>query len=226
MTISQRHGAAIDHELLRALGLSIDILLEALQYTHQVLDQVDYTLCSSGGERLASLLELANVSAIVGNLFRRGISIASNGAFQANKPHTYPDLLAVAPGTRDIEIKVALETNKPKGHLIKPGPHVTVRYVLADDMGQYKRGKEARGNVVWIWEIRVGILEEDHFNFSNTAGDSGKTAVINALGMAALSPVFVDMKKCPHSPKGRNSLALVTLLRSQAAYSGHLRPQP
>ena len=46
------------------------------------------------------------------------------------------------------------------------------------------------------------MLEETHFNFNNTEGDSGKTAVINALGMTTLVPVFVDLAKCPYSAKG------------------------
>ena len=94
-------------------------------------------------------------------------------------------------------IKVALENNKPKGHLVKPGPHLTLRYVLTNEDGVYIRGKEFRGTVPWIWEIKIGELSESHFNFSNTAGDSGKTAVINAAGMNALTTVFFDRTRCP-----------------------------
>ena len=107
----------------------------------------DHTLVSSDSDRLADLIELANLSAIVGNLFRRGIATVSNGTFKANRPHTFPDLLANAPGARDLEIKVALEANNPKGHLVKPGPHLTVRYVLADENGTFVRGTDSRGDV-------------------------------------------------------------------------------
>ena len=203
MTDDVHHGAVIHQDILVELGLSATVVREAIQYTHRVLDLIDAGLFEASGDRLASLIELANLSAIVGNLFRSGVAKASGGAFTANSPHTFPDLLAVNPDGLDIEIKVALENNNPKGHLVKPGPHITVRYVLANEKGQYKRGNSNRGDVPWIWEVRVGMLEEAHFNFSNTEGDSGKTAVINALGMTTLVPVFVDLAKCPYSAKGQ-----------------------
>ena len=46
---------------------------------------------------------------------------ASNGVFRKNGPHKYPDLLADRLDAANVEIKVALEDNKPKGHLAKPG---------------------------------------------------------------------------------------------------------
>ena len=196
------------------LELSTTVIREAIQSTHRVLDLIDKSLVEASGDRLTSLIELANLSAIVGNLFRSGVAKASGGAFTANNPHTFPDLLAVDPDGLDIEIKVALETNNPKGHLVKPGPHITVRYVLANEEGQYRRGSSNRGDVPWIWEVRVGMLEEAHFNFSNTEGDSGKTAVINALGMTTLVPVFIDLAKCPYSANGQ------TYSRLAAAHSG------
>ena len=217
------HGKVICHHILEEFGLRTEIIRGAIQYTHEVLDRIDKTLMEAGGDRLGSLIELANLSAIVGNLFRRGVSNASNGAFKANSPHTFPDLLGVTSGTCDIEIKVALETNKPKGHLIKPGPHLTVRYVLADENGRYIRGKNVRGDIVWIWEVRVGLLEESHFSFSNTPGDSGKTAVINAEGMTSLVPVFIDLLKCPYSPTGHIIRTLATIHDSETAQLGHFR---
>ena len=217
------HGQMLDYESLCEFGLTVDMVRGGIQYTHSVLDRIDGTLVLAGSDRLASLLELANLSAIVGNLFRRGISDVSSGIFVANKPHTYPDLLARAPGATNLEIKVALETNKPKGHLVKPGPHVTVRYVLGDTAGKYVRGRETRGNVVWIWEVRVGRLEEAHFSFSSTLGDSGKTAVINASGMSALKTVFFDATKFPYAPTGRRIHELSTLFHSRISLHGYSR---
>ena len=195
-------GTFFDHDAVKRLGLETEMLAGAVSYTYSVLDAIDEQLTSQSEGRLSELLELANLSAIVGNLFRGGLAKSSDGRFIANGPHKYPDLLSTEDEFGDIEIKVALETNKPKGHLVKPGPHITVRYVLGTTAGEFIRGKENRSNVVWIWEVRVGYLEEDHFNVSNTAGDSGKTAVINKEGMDSLSVSFVDVGKCPHSPRG------------------------
>ena len=218
------HGVSLDQKNLGDLGLSIPIIRSAVEHSHEILDQIDNTLVESGAGQLSDLVELANLSAIVGNIFRSGVVRSSEGKFESNTPHTFPDILGVAQGCSDIEIKVALETNQPKGHLAKPGAHLTVRYVLADEQGKYQRGKNHRGKVVWIWEVRVGLLEEQDFNTSNTEGDSGKTAVIKSSGMDKLLPVFVDLEKCPYSPKGpiikklQRALECTDLLKS-----GHIR---
>lgn len=189
----------LEEPILHAFGLNSAMIGQAIEYVYRILDGIDGQLTEAGGDRLSSLVELANLSAIVGNLFRVGLVRASNGGFQANKPHTYPDLLGRGPGCVDLEIKVALENNKPKGHLVKPGSHLTLRYVLGGPDGAYVKGKENRGEVVWIWEVRVGNLREEHFSFSNTEGDSGKTAVITKDGMNALRAVYLDLPRVPVS---------------------------
>src|ERR1700729_3803169 len=76
------------------LGVDNGMIKGAIEYTYRVLDAVDSTLIGAGELRLAGLLELANLSAIIGNLFRCGFSNASNGRFIANGPHKYPDLIS------------------------------------------------------------------------------------------------------------------------------------
>ena len=177
----------------------------AINYVHRILDRLDSTLVSCGESRLSKMVELANLSAIIGNLLRTGISNASNGRFIANSPHKYPDLQSTTDGIADLEIKVALENNKPKGHLVKPGPHLICRYVLGGPNGEFKLGKENRGDVVWIWELRAGVLLEEHFAVSNTEGDSGKTAVINSKGLYQLQLIYCSMEHFPGGPKIRKS---------------------
>ena len=223
MTDNIGHGAVIHQDVLEKLELSTTVVRNTIQYTHRILDSIDTNLVEASGDRLTSLIELANLSAIIGNLFRGGLAKASGGAFTANRPHTFPDLLAVNPDGLDLEIKVALEKNSPKGHLVKPGPHITVRYVLADEKGQYRRGNSNRGDVAWIWEVRAGILQDNHFNLSNTEGDSGKTAVINALGMTTLAPVFFDLAKCPYPVNGSTYSRLVAAQKENAVQEGHSR---
>ncbi len=205
-------SSILNQDRLRVFGLDAGMVVKAVAYTYQVLDAIDQTTTGFGEPRLSGLLELANLSSVIGNLFGRGLAVASIGRFERNRPHAYPDLLARDPAYRDFEVKVALESNKPKGHLPKPGPHLTIRYVLGDSAGRFTRGKETRGDVVWIWEVRVGTLAMEHFQVSNTAGDSGKTAVINAAGMAELAPVLVSLEHCPHSSRGRTYRELYTLI--------------
>jgi hypothetical protein len=61
---------------------------------------------------------------------------------------------------------------------------------------------------VWFWEVRFGRLRQEHFNVSNTAGDSGKTAVVNQAGMEQLQIVYFDETK---APLGARSISLLAL---------------
>lgn len=206
---------------LAEFGLGAPMIASAITYTYAVLDAIDERMAEFGEPRLSQLLELANLSSVVGNLFGRGLARSSRGKFERNRPHAYPDLLARAVGCEDVEIKVALETNNPKGHLAKPGPHLTVRYVLGGPAGEFDRNH--RGEVVWIWEVRVGKLAAIDFNLSNTPGDSGKTAVLNAAGMAKLALAYVDLDRCPYSPRGR-SYKTIRLIVDESSPSPRQEP--
>lgn len=197
-------------ELARA-GLSEDLLLAAITNTHLVLDQIDSKLLEVGADRISQLIELANLSSVLGNLLGAEIAKNSNGLFVRNGPHKYPDLLAQTRHAKNIEIKVALETNKPKGHLAKEGYYITCRYVLVDENGTFDPTK--RGQVVAIWEVRFGFLKNEHFNISNTPGDSGKTAVINKDGMNALKVVYLNLAISPYSERSGTRRTLEDLIK-------------
>lgn len=176
--------------ITRVAGLDENWIPSAIEATYAVLDRIDEQLVNTGSRPLAEVVELANLSAIVGNLLRSALEANSRGVYRSNAPHTFPDLVSQSVTSQGLEIKIALEGNMPKGHLPKPGPHLICRYVLAERDGGYTRGH--RGSVVWIWEARLGELSEDDFNTSNTPGDSGKTAVISAEALYRLTCVYYD----------------------------------
>ena len=176
-------------------GLTAEALQIGLANTYKILETIDRT----AGIRLAKIVELANLSAMLGNILASQIVAASNGVFGRAGAHKYQDLRSMTPSAEDIEIKVALEGNKPKGHLPKTGHYLTCRYVLCNDAAELVPGD--RGSVVRIWEMRLGELEAAHFNLSNTEGDSGKTAVVNKNGMIALKLIYFDPERCPLNVK-------------------------
>lgn len=176
-------------------GLEETWIPSAIEATHATLDRIDEQLVNTGSLPLAEVVELANLSAIVGNLLRSALEANSRGVYKSNAPHTFPDLVSQSGTPQGLEIKIALEGNMPRGHLPKPGAHLICRYVLAERDGTYSRGH--RGNVVWIWEARLGELTEDDFNTSNTPGDSGKTAVISAEALYRLTCVYYDWRFRP-----------------------------
>lgn len=179
-------------------GMPAHALLEAIQGCYHTLDMIDDQLTSRGSPPIGKLVELANLSSMVGNLVGGCLADASDGLYKRNRPHAYPDLLAERPPARPLELKVALEKNKPKGHLPKPGRYITFRYVLGDRFGNFTHGKENRGATVWFWEAKVGDVRVEDFSCSNTEGDSGKTAVIKTEVFNSMSLVFFDPRFCPH----------------------------
>ena len=179
-------------------GMPPSALLAGIEGCYHTLDMIDDQLTSRGSPPIARLVELANLSSMVGNLVGGCLADASQGLYVRNRPHAYPDLLGQFEGASHLELKVSLETNKPKGHLPKAGRYITYRYVLGDRLGGFSRGRESRGQTVWFWEVRVGEIRTEDFDLSNTEGDSGKTAVVKTAVFQAMPVVFFDPQFCPH----------------------------
>jgi transcriptional regulator with XRE-family HTH domain len=185
--------------LRSCLGLSPDAVRAAILDCYNTLDTIDQQLVAHGAEPMARLVELANLSSMIGNLLGAGLASASNGLYRRNRPHAYPDLIPQNSDYDDLEIKVALEKNKPKGHLSKAGNYITFRYVLCNESGQFIPGKENRGLRVFIWEVKVGRIRESDFDLSNTEGDSGKTAVIKTAVFNAMPLIYFDPDLIPYA---------------------------
>lgn len=183
------------------LGLSHEALRSAIVECYSTLDTIDRQLVAHGAGAMAKLVELANLSSMIGNLLGAGLASASNGLYRRNKPHAYPDLIPQNRDYKDLEIKVALEKNKPKGHLPKAGNYITFRYSLCDDSGRFSLGKENRGLRVFIWEVKVGQIRKCDFDLSNTAGDSGKTAVIKTDVFNAMPLIYFDPDLLPYASR-------------------------
>jgi transcriptional regulator with XRE-family HTH domain len=189
--------------LRRLTGMTGENLLGAISSCYQTLDLIDEQLIGKDSPPIARLVELANLSSIIGNIIGAGMAEHSNGLYIRNRPHTYPDLLPAGEGAVDLELKVALETNKPKGHLPKAGTYITFRYVLGAKSGEYLKGKDQRGDTVWIWEVKIGSLTEADFLCSNTEGDSGKTATIKAEVHNKMSLIYYVPNLLPYR-RGEN----------------------
>lgn len=181
------------------IGLSVNSVRAAILDCYQTLDTIDEQLAIHGAGPISGLVELANLSSMVGNLLGAGLADASNGLYLRNRPHAYPDLVSQDGVHGDIEIKVALEKNKPKGHLPKAGNYITFRYVLCNDDGLFVPGKKNRGVRVFIWEVKVGAITASDFDISNTEGDSGKTAVIKTRVFNNMTLVYFDHDLLPYS---------------------------
>lgn len=201
----KRQNLRNEDKLIDTIGIDGNTLLNAIDTCYQTLDTIDEQLLSKGSLPIANLVELANLSSMIGNIIGGGIAEHSNGLYERNRPHAYPDLIPLHESAVNLELKIALETNKPKGHLPKPGTYITFRYILANKQGIYNRGKQYRGDTAWIWEIKIGELSVDDFSCSNTAGDSGKTAVIKTQHFNEMALVYYVPELLPYASKSDGS---------------------
>lgn len=193
---AQREFCRNEAALQAMTGLTCVMLCDAITSCYETLDHIDEQLIAKGSPPLSAVVELANLSSMVGNILGAAIANKSEGLYARNGPHKYPDLLPLKPPARELELKIALETNYPKGHLPKPGAHVFFRYVLGDRDGGYSRDR--RGDTVWIWEAKIGDLTDKDFSISNTPGDSGKTAVVKTAVFHALPLVYFNQAQLPY----------------------------
>ena len=185
---------------LRAItGMTQPILRAGIEHCHQTLDTMDFQLELHGAKPIGRLVELANLSSMIGNILAEGMAANSAGLYERNTPHTYPDLVPQKKPAVPLEVKIALETNRPKGHLPKPGTYLTFRYVLCDKDGVFGRGKDKRGDTAYIWEAKVGVLTKDDFDLSNTEGDSGKTAVVKTASFDRMALVYFNPNLMPYA---------------------------
>ncbi|MGI8857766.1 MAG: helix-turn-helix domain-containing protein [Thermomicrobiales bacterium] len=195
----EHFGSESMQDFHRTTAFDVETLALAIESAYHTLDLIDEQLLSRESPPIRHLVELANLSSMLGNLLSGGLAIVSNGLYQRNRPHAYPDLLSQDDSLPNIELKIALEGNMPKGHHAKAGMYITFRYVLVSRAGVYVRGKDNRGEVPTIWEIKWGSLAESDFSLSNTAGDSGKTAVIKSSSFTAMNLLYYDPELSPYS---------------------------
>ena len=70
------------------INLTEEIIRGSVTHCYETLDMIDQNLVSRGSSKLSSLVELANLSSIVGNLLGAGCAEYSKGNYYRNRPHT------------------------------------------------------------------------------------------------------------------------------------------
>lgn len=185
-------------DILKEIDVTPETILDGITHCYKTLDLIDEQLMNSNSPKLSEIVELANLSSIVGNFLGAGLANCSNGIYKRNKPHTYPDLIRTDGSDNGIEIKLSLDRNLPKGHHPKSGYYITCRYSLARD-GKYSKGREFRGDTVYFWEVKCDYLTEDDFLLSNTKNDSGKTAIIKTPSLNNMRLIYFDPSMTPYN---------------------------
>jgi len=176
-------------------------ILNGVEEIYENLDTIDFALSRRGLDPLAEQFdEYAALSTVIGEFFASGVSGASDGLYDVNAGN-FPDLISSGKqsGVPGIEVKMAMEDNSPKGHIAKPGMYVVVRYILGGRDKSYD--PDERKDTPWIWEVRMGEMEEEQFNESDTEGDSGKTATFTADALWDFDVLYLDPDLIPYTDR-------------------------
>ncbi|KAA9408817.1 XRE family transcriptional regulator [Haloarcula hispanica] len=207
-----------DADILEEVPFDSSAILNGVEEIYENLDTIDFALRRRGLDPLAEQFdEYAALSTVIGEFFASGVAGASDGLYRVNAGN-FPDLISSGKqsGVPGIEVKMAMEDNQPKGHIAKPGMYVVVRYVLGGRDRSYERGE--RKDTPWVWEVRMGEMEEEQFNESDTEGDSGKTATFTADALWDFDCLYLDPELIPYTRsyyKKKNGDVLRSVMNQQ-----------
>jgi transcriptional regulator with XRE-family HTH domain len=155
-------------------GLTGEAIAQAVEFTYRKLDLIDQQTRDSGAP-IVAFVDLPELSWLVCTALGAGLARASQGLYAQNGPDHSPTLLPLREGLPELEVEVALETNQLTSTPRRIGVYLFFRYVLTERDGTFRRGKEARGDTVAVWEARFGELEER--DFGARAGGNGRARV-------------------------------------------------
>jgi transcriptional regulator with XRE-family HTH domain len=178
-----------------ATGLTAATVARAVEIAYRKLDLIDEQMRASGSRPLVELIELPELSALMGNLLSAAVARASNGLYVQNGPDHSPNLLPVRQGLPELEVVTAPETERPAGGMRKAGLHLVIRYVLADRTGAYTRG--SRGDTVAVWEIRFGELGDA--DYTGGARPTNGRARLKREALDRMELVYYDPALLPYA---------------------------
>jgi transcriptional regulator with XRE-family HTH domain len=183
--------------LERATGLTGEALAQAVEFTYRKLDVIDQQTRDSGARPIVALVDLPELSSLVCTALGAGLARASQGLYAQNGPDHSPTLLPLRQGLPEVEVEVALETNPPTSVPRRTGAYLFFRYVLTERDGTFRRGKEARGDTVAVWEARFGELEEH--DFGTRTGGNGRARLrreaLDRMELAYYDPALLPYAK-------------------------------
>jgi hypothetical protein len=135
----------------------------AIDFAYRRLDLIDTQMRGAGSRPLGQLVDTVDLTATLADLLSAGVARASNGRYVQSGRDQAPDLLPLHQGLPELELKAALETTLPARGSRGSGLYLIFRYVLTDRDGSFRRGKDARGDTVTVWEVRFGELRDEDF---------------------------------------------------------------
>jgi transcriptional regulator with XRE-family HTH domain len=183
--------------LERITGLTGETIAQAVEFTYRKLDVIDQQIRDSGARPIVAFVDLPELSSLVCTALGAGLARASQGLYAQNGPDHSPTLLPLRQGLPELEVEVALETNQPTSAPRRTGLCLLFRYVLTQRDGTFRRGKDARGDTVAVWEARFGELEER--DFVTRAAGNGRVRVrreaLDRMELAYYDPALLPYAK-------------------------------
>ncbi len=184
-------------DLTAVTGLTTAMVAQAIEIAYQKLDLIDEQMRESGSPPLARLVELSELSALISNLLSAGIAQASDGLYMQKASDQSPSLLPLRQGLPELEVAAALETDRPASGASTAGVYyLTFRYVLAGQDGTFTRGKESRGDMIVVWEVRFGeVAPEDFLRATRNGGAPLKKEALDGMELVYYDPELLPYAK-------------------------------
>ena len=174
--------------------LTSGMVADAIVFAYRRLDLIDTQMRGAGSRPLGSLVDAVDLTATLADLLTAGIARASSGRYVQNGREQAPGLLPLHQGLPEVEVTAALETALPPRGPRGAGAYLVFRYVLTERDGSYRRGKEARGDTITVWEARFGELREEDFR----SGPRG-SARLTRNALEAMELVYYDPALLPYA---------------------------
>lgn len=183
--------------LTETTRLTGETIRRAINAAYHKLDLIDEQMRESGSPLLVELVGLQHLSALLGSVLGSGVARASNGLYMQNGPRQHPDLLPLRHGLPEVEVRAALETNRPVSGPTIAGIYLVFRFVLVDRKTGYTRGVDSRGDTVAVWEAKFGELSDDDFHASKA--NTGKSPVLRKDALDRMESVYYNPDFLPYA---------------------------
>jgi transcriptional regulator with XRE-family HTH domain len=179
-------------------GLTGGTVVRAVEIAYRKLDLIDEQMRASGSRPIAGLVDLPDLTELVGDVLGAGLARASNGLYVQNGSEHSPPLQPLQHGLPELQLAAALETDRPAGPTETAGTCLVFRYVLADRSGAFTRGQDSRGDTVAVWEIRFGALGQEDFHVTGTRAGA-RTARLRRDALDRMELVYYDTALLPYA---------------------------
>jgi len=185
LSINQLISRFKNEAVLRKIGLSPEIISQAIVHTYRILDSIDDQMCEIDLERLSSgANEWINLSFLISHLLSAGVAYYSEGKLQRSTQGKFFKLISInAPDNIEFNIQAVAGSHDPSFLYSREGFYLLFRYSTEHEE------LKAKG-VVSIISVYYGKLLESDFIKAKKGSDNIKGYTITSSLLNKMSLIY------------------------------------